>query len=135
MGGGSYWLPLGAGSGEDTDDRCWLLHTNQAQMSCKPCFYLLTELEILSPSCSVFSAPAAAPDGLSDGAQPSDGLQPRESHPLPAVSVSETLERPAAGRAHLMPVQRRYSYYFEKSYFNFTQMSYLKKFNFSCLYL
>ena len=78
------------------------------------CFHWLTELWTLSCLlslllCSVFSAPAAAPGGLPDGAQPSAGLQPRESHPLPAVGVSEALERPAARRAHLTPLQRRYS--------------------------
>lgn len=83
------------------------------------CSHWLTELRTLSCLlslllCSVFSAPAAAPGGLSDGAQPSAGLQPRESHPLPAVGVSEALERPAARRAHLTPLQRRYSCFYLK---------------------
>lgn len=61
------------------------------------------------PPCSVLSAPAAGPGGLQDGSQPSVSLQPRQSHPLPAVGVSETFGHPGAGRTHFTPLQGRYN--------------------------
>lgn len=41
------------------------------------------------------------------GAEPQARLPPGQSHTLPAVGVSETLERLGPGSAHLKALQRR----------------------------
>ncbi|XP_017160079.1 RIPOR family member 3 isoform X3 [Poecilia reticulata] len=56
---------------------------------------------------SVFQTPAAAAGPLRAAARLPARLQPRQGHSVPALRLSEALELPGSGGAHLPPVQGR----------------------------